>query len=104
MIYEERIYQIAYGKIPDLLEVYEAEGLPIQLPILGNLIGYFSTEIGALNHVVHIWGYESLDDRALRRARLLADTGWRAFLEKIAPFIVHQENRILIPTSFSPLR
>jgi hypothetical protein len=104
MIYEERIYQITYGKIPELMKLYETEGLPIQLPILGNLIGYFSTDIGLLNQVVHIWGYQSLDDRASRRARLAADAGWQVFLGKIAPFMVRQENRILIPTSFSPLR
>jgi NIPSNAP len=104
MIFEERIYQIAYGKIPDLMSLYEKEGLPIQLPILGKLIGYFTTEIGTLNQVVHLWGYESLDDRLTRRARLMQEPVWRGFLDKIAPFIIHQENRILLPTSFSPLR
>ena len=38
------------------------------IPILGRLIGYFQTEIGDLNHVVHLWAYDSLEDRAARRA------------------------------------
>ena len=27
----------------------------------------FYTEIGPLNEIVHIYGYDSLDDRAIRR-------------------------------------
>jgi hypothetical protein len=104
MIVEERIYRIATGKIPQLMEIYEKEGLPIQLPILGKLIGYFHTEIGTLNQVVHLWGYESLNDRAERRARLMKNEDWRRFIDRITPLILKQENRILIPTSFSPLR
>ena len=32
----------------------------LQQRILGNLIGYFTTEIGMLNQSVHLWGYTSL--------------------------------------------
>jgi hypothetical protein len=38
------------------------------------------------------------------RARLQADPRWQAFLAKIQPLIHTQQNRILVPTSFSPLR
>ena len=37
---------------------YDPRGLKIQTRILGNLIGYFHTEIGELNQIVHLWGYE----------------------------------------------
>jgi hypothetical protein len=104
MIVEERIYRIVTGKIPQLMAMYEKEGLPIQLPILGNLIGYFHTEIGTLNQVVHLWGYENLNDRAERRARLMQNEDWQRFIDRATPLILKQENRILIPTSFSPLR
>jgi hypothetical protein len=49
----------------------------VQTDHLGKLIGFFFTEIGVVNQVVHIWAYESLDDRLVRRAdgagRTLAD-------------------------------
>jgi hypothetical protein len=35
---------------------------------------------------------------------LQADERWKAFLAKIQPLIHTQRNRILVPTSFSPLR
>ncbi|MBI2316349.1 MAG: NIPSNAP family protein [Betaproteobacteria bacterium] len=100
MIVEERIYQLKIGKAAEYLKVYEQEGMAIQRPILGNLLGYYSTEIGALNVVVHLWGYEDLAERARRRAQLQADASWRAFLPKLAALIERQENRILVPAPF----
>jgi hypothetical protein len=51
-----------------------------------------------------MWGYESFAEREHRRGRLQADERWRAFLAKIQPLIHTQQNRILVPTSFSPIR
>ncbi|WP_011581853.1 MULTISPECIES: NIPSNAP family protein [Chelativorans] len=104
MIVEERIYRICSGKMKDYLALVRDEGLAIQKPILGNLIGYFVTEIGPLNHVVHMWGYDSLDDRARRRAALASDPRWQAFSPRLAETIESLENRILVPVDFSPLK
>ena len=38
------------------------------------------------------------------RARLQADERWQGFLARIQPLIHTQQNRILVPTSFSPIR
>ena len=104
MIVEERIYTLEVGKVPEYLRLYEQEGFPIQLPILGNLVGYYSSEIGDLNLIVHLWGYESFEERTRRRAELIANEGWKAYVEKVRPWIVRQENRILVPAPFSPIR
>ena len=104
MIVEERIYTLEVGKAPEFLRLYEQEGLAIQTPILGNLIGYFSSEIGELNLIVHMWGYESFEERTRRRAELMADAGWQAFVAKVRPLVLRQENRILVPAPFSPIR
>ena len=63
MIIEERDYRIKPGKIGKFVSTYEQHGLPIQKELLGTFLGYFTTEIGELNHVVALWGYEGLDDR-----------------------------------------
>ena len=70
MVYEERIYTIRPGKMAEYLRNYEELGLPIQLEVIGNLIGFFRTEVGGLNKVVHIWGYDSLDDRLVEPVEL----------------------------------
>jgi hypothetical protein len=51
-----------------------------------------------------MWRYDSYAQREERRARLQADERWKAFLAKIQPLIHTQQNRILIPTSFSPIQ
>ncbi len=104
MIVEERIYTIHPGKMGPFLELYGSEGVAIIQPILGNLIGYFTSEIGELNQAVHLWGYESFAERERRRAELNGNKEWLAFVPKVLPFIARMENRILVPTAFSPLR
>jgi NIPSNAP protein len=104
MIVEERIYTLHAGKVPEMVKLYGEEGLPLQEAYLGKFIAYFTTETGNLNQVVFMWGFESLDDRSARRERMARDTKWQAYLKKVQPLIMTQENRILRPTSFSPIR
>jgi len=104
VIVEERDYHVYTGKLPELLRLYQSEGIAIQQEILGRLIGAFTTEVGDLSTYTHLWAYESLADRERRRARLQADERWQAFLVKVQPLIHTQRNRILVPTAFSPIR
>jgi len=102
MIVEERIYTCLCGKAQQYVRMYEAEGLAIQRPILGHLLGYFTTDLGELNQVVHLWAYESYDDRAQRRKRLLSDPAWQTYAAKVQPLVLTQTNKILVPAPFSP--
>ncbi|MBN3726244.1 NIPSNAP family protein [Burkholderia sp. Ac-20379] len=104
MIVEERIYRIRNGGMARFLALVRDEALPLQQPVLGNLLGYFTTEIGVLSQVVHWWGYADLEDRRARRQRLADDARWQAFVPRLSEWIEHAENRILVPTAFSPLR
>ena len=104
MIVEQRDYHVVTGKLPELVRLYETEGIELQQRYLGNLIGVFTTDIGALSTYTSLWGYDSFAAREERRAKLQADERWKAFLGRIQPLIHTQQNRILIPTSFSPIR
>ncbi len=103
MIYEQRTYRLRNGAVPEYLRLVAGEGIAIQRRHLGNLVGYFSTEIGPLNEITHIWAFVDLEDRARRRAALMADPAWVAFLPRIASLIEEGSNRILSPAAFSPL-
>jgi hypothetical protein len=104
VIVEQRDYHVTTGKLPELVRLYADEGIAIQEELLGNLLGWFTVDVGALSTVVSLWGYESAGEREERRARLQADERWQAFLAKIQPLIHTQQNRILVPVSFSPIR
>ena len=104
MIVEQRDYHVFTGKLPELLRLYETEGIELQKRYLGRLIGAFTTDVGAVSTYTHIWAYDDYAERDRRRAELQADEEWRDFLAKIQPLIHTQQNRILIPTSFSPIK
>ena len=72
--------------MPEYVRLYEEEGLAIQEPILGHLVGYYTTEIGPLNQVVHLWALPGpRGPRASAARRLLADERWQAYIAKIRP-------------------
>jgi NIPSNAP len=104
VIVEQRDYQAFTGKLNEVVRLYETEGIELQRSYLGNLIGAFTTDIGTLSTYTHLWGYGSFDERRERRAALQADEAWKEFLGRLQPLLHTQQSRILIPTSFSPIR
>ena len=102
MIVEERIYTLIPGAAPEFMKHYEEFGLETQTEILGNLVGWYYTEAGPLNQIVHLWGYVSFEDRLERRKKLAADPRWPEYLKRIRPLTVTQENKILIKAPWSP--
>ena len=103
-IVEQRDYHVTTGKLGELVKLYESEGIAVQQEFLGGFLGAFTTDVGALSTYTSMWSYESYAERERRRALLQADERWKAFLAKIQPLIHTQANRILAPTSFSPIR
>jgi hypothetical protein len=104
VIVEQRDYHVHTGKLPEVLRMYESEGIPIQQRYLGGFIAAFTTDVGALSTYTSLWGYESYAERDRRRGELQADEQWKDFLARLQPLLHTQQNRILIPTSFSPLK
>jgi len=102
MIVEERIYTLHPGKVPDYMRLYENEGFAIQEPILGHLIGWYYTDFGPQNQIVHIWGYDSYAERDRRRAELGKNADWQKFVARIRPLILRQENKSLLSAPWSP--
>ena len=75
MICDHRTYELQPGRLREFLALYEREALPVQQKHLGNFVSFFTTEIGNVNEIVHIWVYEDLANRAKRRAAMAADPG-----------------------------
>ena len=103
MIVEKRTYTFHPGRVQEFLALYEKEGLPLHTKYLP-LLGYFVSDIGTLNQVITMWGYQSMAERDEKRAALYSDPEWIAFGPKTTPFIQKMETMIMKPTSFSPIR
>jgi NIPSNAP len=104
MIVEQRDYHVTTGKLNQVVQMYAEEGIALQQEHLGTFLGAFTTDIGALSTYTALWGYESYAAREERRATLQADPRWRDFLGRLQPLLHTQQNRILVPTAFSPIR
>lgn len=59
MFYELRTYTLKPTKLADWLALYKSAALEVQQEHLGNLVGFFTTEIGEVNQVIHLWAYTS---------------------------------------------
>ncbi len=103
MLIEHRSYLLHPGRQGVFLEMMETEGILIEAPILGGLVGYYTSEIGELNKIVHLWAYDSYNERERRRAALAADPAWQAFIPRVLPLIRHMSSEILTPARFSPM-
>jgi len=101
-IYELRSYRLYPGKVPEWLGHFKT-GLPARLKY-SKPVAIWSSELGELNRVVHLWQYESLEHRAQLRKACMADPVWKQTVEKLQPLMQVMESKILVPTEFSPLR
>ena len=95
MYVEERVYTLQVGKAAEYFKNYEQFGMKVQLKHLPDMVGYYTTEVGELNLVIHMWAYDDLNDRERRRTAMQADPDWQAYLVKNRPFMISQETRIM---------
>ena len=95
MYVEERMYLLQVGKAPEYFKHYEEVGMKIQLRHLPNLVGYYVSEVGPQNVVVHMWGYDDLNQRDRCRAAMQADPDWQIYVGKSRPLMISQETRIM---------
>ena len=98
-IYEMRIYTYGPRDIPDVIERWgeHIEKREQYSP----LVGAWYSELGGLNTWIHMWAYESFEQRTQVRAEARAAGVWPPH-GGVAP--LRQENKILLPMSFSPLQ
>lgn len=104
MILDERTYAIHPAHVTDYLDAYRTDGMALQVSHLGDLVGWFTTDAGVVNEVVHMWRYADMGDRERRRAAMEADPRWQAFRARTSGFVQSMRSRILRPTAFSPMR
>jgi hypothetical protein len=104
MFVEQRVYSLTPGGTIEYVKTYEECGRQVQERILGKLLGYYTREIGELNQLVYFWEFDSMEERARRRAELAADAEFKTFRGKVRHLVLKQENSILVPAGRSPLK
>ncbi len=102
MLYDHRTYTCKPGTLRKALELYAAHGFKAQSRHLGQPVLYGVTEVGNVNQYVHVWAYDSVDDRARKRAAMQADPEWQDYLKVSgeAGYLERQENKLLLKAAF----
>jgi hypothetical protein len=104
MIVDVRTYTLVPRKMATYLELFEKHGLPVMQRHGLELMGYYMSQIGPLNQVVHLWRYDSLADMEKKRAARDGDPAWGEYLSRTEGMVLAQEDKVMRPTSFSPMR
>jgi NIPSNAP protein len=95
MIYEIRTYNLKPGCVGEYERRF-ADALEVRSQYSA-LYGFWHTDIGPLNQVVHIWAYESLQQRASIRAAVARDPSGKWPPQNTNDMVISQESDILIP-------
>ena len=99
MLHELRTYTALPGKIPEVLKANEEVGRKVRGDDYGVLEGYWYTEMGPLNQVMHLWRYDSFEERARLRTELGKVEGWtKEYVPRLRPLLTQQSTRFLINT------
>jgi hypothetical protein len=96
MIYELRTYTLKQGSVPDVVKAASTVSRSIRGDEYGKLEGYWTTEIGPLNQVMHLWSYRDLNERSRLRTELAKNASWNSeYVPLIRPHLVRQDIRLL---------
>jgi len=98
MIYELRTYTLKAGTVAEVARNAGAVARAIRKDDYGRLEGYWTSDIGPLNQVLHLWSYADLNERQRLRGELAANARWTSeYVPLIRPHLVRQDIRLLNP-------
>jgi len=97
MLYEVRTYDVVPRSVPEVekrfAEAYEHR------KTYSPLAAFWHVEAGPLNQIIHVWGYNDLNERARIRAEAGKDPNWPP---KIQEFLLDMRSEIMMQHPFSP--
>ena len=96
-----RTYDIAMGKTPEYMAAVRDVALPVRESYGVKLAGWYYTDIGALNRVVHIWAYRDYAHFEEAREAFRTDERWlNDYVPRVKGIVLRQENQIMRASDF----
>jgi hypothetical protein len=103
MIYDFRMYTLKPGSTPDYMAAVKELALPIRQRHGIKLAGWYHSDVGELNQVVHIWAYRDHANLREAKAQVYADPDWSGkYVPRITPLIVTQKTYLMLSPDFAP--
>ena len=103
MIYDFRMYTFKPGAIPEYMAAVEELAIPIRKKYGIKLAGWYYSDIGELNQVVHIWAYRDHAHLEEAKAQVSQDPDWGGkYLPRVQPLIANMKNYLMLSPDFAP--
>lgn len=103
MIYDMRIYDIQPGRLEEYMAAVREVGLPVRQRYGVKLAGWYYTEVGPLNRVVHIWAFRDWAHMNEAKQQFRNDPDWKErYLPRVIGIIERQSNQVMHAPDFSP--
>lgn len=103
-IVDLRVYTIRLRKMAEFIDIFDRLAMPVQLKYLGRPLGMFTSAVGPLNQLVHLWGFSDMGEFERRHAERDKDPDWPAYLKASEHLITAQENRLIRQIEMPSLR
>jgi hypothetical protein len=103
MLIEKRVYTLRPGLTDAFMRAQAERGFEQVRPILEKLIGYFSTQGGPRDQIVHLYRFDSYEDWVRRLHGLYKVPELEPYFRTVRPLMLAQENEFLAPAPIAAL-
>ena len=101
MIYDMRTYDLNPGALQTYMDAVREVALPLREDYGIKLAGWYYTDIGKLNRVVHIWAYRDYTHFDQARQAVRSDSRWvDEYLPRVKGLVVRQQDQIMLASDF----
>ena len=88
MIYDMRIYDVKPGLVQQYMDAVREVALKIREDHGVKLAGWYYTDVGPLNRIVHIWAYQDYAHFEKAREAVRSDPRWtNDYVPRIQPIL-----------------
>lgn len=93
-IVEIRVEEYTRGALPKYLDLHKKLAMPLLERHIGRPMAYYFSNVGRINCVTQLWGYDSLADYDAKRAAVESEPQWLAYMRATEGIIRFQNSRL----------
>ena len=104
-LYELRTYTLHVGKMAEAVKLYQELGYPALRKggLDKKLVGYFQSDTGMMNQLVHLWKFDDDADRRAHWASVFANKDFvDGFASKLRPLQMSVEVKLMLAAPWGP--
>ena len=103
-LYEMRTYNVYVGRMAEVVKLYGDEGWPAleNGGFSAKLVGYFTSDVGTLHQLVHLWKFDDDADRRNHWGTLFRDDAFMSFATQLRPLLSNQTVQLLNEAPWGP--